>query len=87
MTTSGENSDIAPNIDNFNDQDEEVLQYSSQLDLDDDVKGIKINEKIARIVNKSRLQRITQEQAKTIMKGQNKSEIVNINLPKCEQSI
>ena len=72
---------------NSNEHDDDVLQYASQLDLDDDVKGPKINEKIASIVNKLRLQRITQEQSKSIMKRHNKPENVEVRLPKCEQSI
>ena len=82
---SGDSSEIAP--DKLNEHDVDVLQYASQLDLDDEVKDPKINEKIAGIVNKLRLQRITQEQSKAIMKRHNKPENVDIRLPKCEQSI
>ena len=84
---SGDSSEIAPDVYNLNEHDVDVLQYASQLDLDDEVKGPKINEKIAGIVNKLRLQRITQEQSKAIMKRHNKPENVDIRLPKCEQSI
>ena len=81
----GDSSEIAP--DNLNEHDVDVLQYASQLNLDDEVKGPKIIEKIAGIINKLRLQRITQEQSKAIMKRHNKPENVDVRLPKCEQSI
>jgi hypothetical protein len=84
---SSDSQEIAQNFANSNEHDDDVLQYASQLDLDDDVKGPKINEKIASIVNKLRLQRITQEQSKSIMKRHNKPENVEVRLPKCEQSI
>ena len=50
---SGDSSGIAPDVYNLNEHDvDDVLQYASQLDLDDEVKGPKINEKIASIVKK-----------------------------------
>ncbi len=84
---SSDSQEVAQNFANSNEHDDDVLQYASQLDLDDDVKGPKINEKIASIVNKLRLQRITQEQSKSVMKRHNKPENVEVRLPKCEQSI
>ena len=44
-------------------------------------KAQKINEKIAGIVNKLRLQRITQEQSKAIMKRHIKPENVGLGCP------
>ena len=59
----------------------------ANLELDDEVNGPKINGKIASIINKLQLQRITQEQSKSIMKHHYRPENVEVRLPKCEQSI
>ena len=64
-----------------------VLDYSSQLDVDTDVKAPKINEKVAEVVNKLCLKRVSQEQSKAIIKRHNTPENVKTRLPKCEQSI
>ena len=85
--SSGYTGENAP--DNFEpkENDADILQYTSQLNLDEEVNGPRIIEKIVVSVNKLRLQRITQKQFKTNMKRHYKSENVEIRLPKCEQSI
>ncbi|XP_028403989.1 uncharacterized protein LOC114526591 [Dendronephthya gigantea] len=65
----------------------EILQYDKQLDINIEVKGPTINEKVSSIVDKLRLKRISQEQAKAIMKRHNTPENVQIRLPKCETTI
>ena len=64
-----------------------ILQYDKQLDLNIDVKGPPINEKISNVVDKLHLQRISQDQAKPIMKCHNTPENVHLRLPKCEPTI
>jgi hypothetical protein len=70
-----------------NDNESDVVDYDSQLDLNTDVKGPKINEKVAGVVNKLCLQRISQEQSKAIMKRHNPPENIKLRLPKVEPSI
>ena len=65
----------------------DILQYDKQLDLNLDVQGPPINEKISNVVDKLRLQRISQDQAKAIMKRHNTPENVQLRLPKCEPTI
>ena len=65
----------------------EILQYDTQLDLNIDVKGPPINEKISNVVDKLRLQRISQDQAKAITKRHNTPENIHLRLPKCEPTI
>jgi hypothetical protein len=57
------------------------LQYEQQLDLNVDVKGPAISEKIGGLVNKLRLQRVSQDQAKAITKRHNTPENVQLRLP------
>jgi len=64
-----------------------ILDYGNQLDIDSDVKGPKINEKVATVINKLCLQRISQDQSKIIMKLHNTPENIKVRLTKCEQSI
>ena len=64
----------------------EILQCDKQLDLNMDVKGPPINEKISN-VDKLCLQQINQDQAKAIMKRHNTPENVHLRLPKCEPTI
>ena len=71
----------------IDDNELDVVDYGSQLDLDSDVRGPKINENVANVVNKLCLQRISQEQSKTIMKRHTTPENIKVRLPKCEQSI
>ena len=82
MGDTGEN---APDNSEPNENGNDILHYAIQLDLDEVVKGPRINEKIAGIV-KLCLQRITPEQSKTIIKWRNKPENVEIRLSKCRQS-
>ena len=49
--------------------------------------GPPINEKISSVVDKLRLQRMNQDQAKAIMKRHNTPENVHLRLPKCEPTI
>ena len=63
------------------------LKYGKQLDLNIDVRGPSINEKISNVVEKLSLQRVSQEQAKAIVKRHNTPENVHIRLPRCEPSI
>ena len=70
-----------------NDIESDVVDYGSQLDLNNDVKGAKINEKVSGVVNKLCLQRISQEQSKAMMKRHITPENIQVRLPKCEQSI
>ena len=64
-----------------------LSNYSSLLDLDIDRKGPKIADEIAGVVNKLRLNRISVDQCKTLMKRHSRPENVKVNLPKCENSI
>ena len=72
---------------NTNANETDILQYDKQLDLNIDVQGPPINEKISNVVDKLRLQRISQDQAKAIMKRHNTPENVQLRLPKCEPTI
>ena len=64
-----------------------LLDYSCQLDVEADAKAPKINEKVADVVNKLCVKRVSQDQSKEIMKGHNTPENVMLCLPKREQSI
>ena len=64
-----------------------LFEYDYQLDIETDKKGPKIDEKVASVVNKLCLKRISQEQSKALIKKHTTPENVNIMLPKCEQSI
>ena len=46
----------------------DIVDYNSQLDLNIDTKGPKINDKVAGVVNKLCLQRISQDQSKAMIK-------------------
>ena len=52
-----------------------------------DTKGPKINDKVAGVVNKLCLQRISQDQSKAMIKRHSTPQNVNLKLPKCEPSI
>ena len=69
------------------DSSDNILEYGDQLDVESDTKSQKINEKVATVVNKLSLKRISQEQSKSIMKRHCTPENINVCLPKCEQSI
>ena len=64
-----------------------LLDYFCQLDVEKDAKAPKIDEKVADVVNKLCLKRVSQDQSRTIMKRHNTPENVMVRLPKCEQSI
>ena len=64
-----------------------LLEYDSHLDIESDTKGPKISEKVAAVVNKLCLKRISQEQSKILMKRHNTTENFKVRLPKCERSI
>ena len=82
---SGDHTGVLNTTANANETD--ILQYDKQLDLNIDVQGPPINEKISNVVDKLRLQRISQDQAKAIMKRHNTPENVQLRLPKCEPTI
>ena len=65
----------------------DIVDYDSQLDLNIDTKGPKINDKVAGVINKLCLQRIIQDQSKAIIKRHSTPQNVNLKLPKCEPSI
>ena len=65
----------------------DIVDYDSQLDLNIDTKGPKINDKEAGIVDKLCLKRISEEQSKAMIKRQSIPQNVNLKLPKCEPSI
>ena len=64
-----------------------LLEYDRHLDIESDTKGPKISERVATVVNKLCLKRISQEQSKVLMKRHNTTENIQVCLPKCEQSI
>ena len=64
-----------------------LLDYCCQLDVETNAKAPKINEKVADVVNKLCVKRVSQDQSKEIMKRHNTPENVMVRLPKCEQSI
>ena len=64
-----------------------LLDYCCQLDVETNAKALKINEKVADVVNKLCVKRVSQGQSKEIMKRHNIPENVMVRLPKCEQSI
>ena len=64
-----------------------LLDYCCQLDVETNAKAPKINEKVADVVNKLCVKRVSQGQSKEIMKRHNIPENVMVRLPKCEQSI
>lgn len=71
-----------------NDEEHDVLlEYNSQLDVETDTKGPKVNEKVAAVVNKLCLKRISQDQSKSLLKKHLTPENIKMKLPKCEQSI
>ena len=65
----------------------DIVDYDSQLDLNIDTKGPKINDKVAGVVNKLCLQRISQDQSKAMIKRHSTPQNVDLKLPKCEPSI
>ena len=65
----------------------DIVDYDSQLDLNIDTRGPKINDKVAGVVNKLCLQRISQDQSKAMIKRPITPKNVNLKLPKCEPSI
>lgn len=77
----------SPQDETSKDDESDIVAYDSQFDLNIDSKGPKINDKVAGVVNKLCLQRISQEQSKAMMKRHSTAENVNLKLPKCEQSI
>ena len=87
IQSGGQVDRVSADITNDNANEAEVLQYEQQLDLNVNVKGPAISEKIGGLVNKLRLQRVSQDQAKAITKRHNTPENVQLRLPKCEPSI
>ena len=51
-----------------------LLDYCCQLDVETDAKAPKIDEKVADVVNKLCVKRVSQDQSKTIMKRNNTPE-------------
>ena len=70
-----------------NDESDDIVDYNSQLNLNIDTKGLKINDKVAGVVNKLCLQRISQDQSKPMIKRHSTPQNVNLKLPKCEPRI
>ena len=64
-----------------------IVDYDSQLDLNIDTKGPKINDKVDGVVNKLCLQRISQDQSEAMIKHHSTPQNVNLKLLKCEPSI
>ena len=67
---------------NANANEVELLEYDKQLDLDIDVQGPTINEKFSSVVEKLRLQRISQDQAKASRPGMSYGSEISGN-PSC----
>ena len=65
----------------------DIVDYDSQLDLNIDTKSPKINDKVAGVVNKLCLQSIGEDQSKAMIKRHSTPQNVNLKLPKCEPSI
>ena len=65
----------------------DIIDCDSQLDLNIDTKGPKINVKVGGVVNKLCLQRISQDQSKAMIKRHSTPQNVNLKLPKCEPSL
>ena len=65
----------------------DIVDYDSQLHLNTDTKGPKINDKVAGVVSKLCLQRISQDQRKAMIKRHRTPQNVNLKLHKCEPSI
>ena len=79
--------DIESPQDTPRNDESDIVDYDSQLDLNLDTKGPKINDKVAGVVNKLCLQRISQDQSKAMIKRHSTPQNVNLKLPKCEPSI
>ena len=79
--------DIESPQDKPSNNENDIADYDSQLDLNIDTKGSKINDKVAGVVNKLCLQRISQDQGKAMIKRHSTPQNVNLKLPKCEPSI
>lgn len=79
--------DIESPQDTPRNDESDIVDYDSQLDLNLDTKVPKINDKVAGVVNKLCLQRISQDQSKAMIKRHSTPQNVNLKLPKCEPSI
>ena len=79
--------DIESPQDKPSNNENDIADYDSQLDLNIDTKGSKINDKVAGVVNKLCLQRISQDQGKAMIKRHSTPQNANLKLPKCEPSI
>ena len=55
-----------------------LLDYCCQLDMETDAKAPKIDEKVADVVNKLCVKRVSHDQSKTIMKRHNTPENVKV---------
>ena len=82
-----DSEDIESPQDKPRNDESDIVDYDSQLDLNIDTKGPKINDKVAGVVNKLCLQRISQDQSKAMTKRHSTPQNVNLKLPKCEPSI
>ncbi|XP_068697665.1 uncharacterized protein [Montipora foliosa] len=82
-----DSEDIESSQDKPRNDESDIVDYDSQLDLNIDTKGPKINDKVAGVVNKLCLQRISQDQSKAMIKRHSTPQNVNLKLPKCEPSI
>ena len=63
-----EAEDIESPQDTPRNDESDIVDYDSQLDLSLDTKGPKINDKVAGVVNKLCLQRVSQDQSKAVIK-------------------
>ncbi|XP_068737209.1 uncharacterized protein [Montipora capricornis] len=81
-----DSEDIESPQDKPRNDESDIVDYDSQLDLNIDTKGPKINGKVAGVVNKLCLQRISQYQSKAMVKRHSTPQNVNLKLPKCEPS-
>ena len=82
-----DSEDIESPQDKPRNDESDIVDYDSQLDLNRDTKGPKINDKVAGVVNKLCLQRISRDQSKAMIKRHSTPQNVNLKLPKCEPSI